>query len=159
MAPDCDAEKLLGEIFSKIPHRPPFLWVDRIIESGPEFIVAEKKIPEDLELFNGHYPGNPLLPGVLICEAIFQTGALLLAEMLEKDTNGEQSPGENDKKVPVLTKIRDARFKRPVRPGETIRLQVRLVDRLSSVCILKGSAEVDGKIAVKTEFSCALVAL
>ena len=159
MAPDCDAETLLGEIFSKIPHRPPFLWVDQIIESGPEFIVAEKKIPEDLELFNGHYPGNPLLPGVLICEAIFQTGALLLAEMLEKNTNAKQIPGENNKKVPVLTKIRDARFKRPVRPGETIRLQVRLVDRLSSVCILKGSAEVDGKVAVKTEFSCALVAL
>ena len=159
MAPDCEAKTLLGEIFSKIPHRPPFLWVDRIIESGPEFIVAEKKIPEDLELFNGHYPGNPLLPGVLICEAIFQTGALLLAEMLEKDTNAEQCPGEKNKKVPVLTKIRDARFKRPIRPGETIRLQVRLVDRLSSVCILKGSAEVDGKLAVKTEFSCALVAL
>jgi 3-hydroxyacyl-[acyl-carrier-protein] dehydratase len=159
MTPDCDAETLLGEIFSKIPHRPPFLWVDRIIESGPEFIVAEKKIPEDLELFNGHYPGNPLLPGVLICEAIFQTGALLLAEMLEKDKNAEQIPGEKNKKVPVLTKIRDARFKRPVRPGETIRLQVRLVDRLSSVCILKGSAEVDGKVAVKTEFSCALTAL
>ena len=159
MAPDCEAKTLLGEIFSKIPHRPPFLWVDRIVESGPEFIVAEKKIPEDLELFNGHYPGNPLLPGVLICEAIFQTGALLLAEMLEKDTNAEKSPGEKDKKVPVLTKIRDARFKRPIRPGETIRLQVRLVDRLSSVCILKGSAEVDGKLAVKTEFSCALVAL
>ena len=159
MAPDCDAETLLGEIFSKIPHRPPFLWVDQIIESGSEFIVAEKKIPEDLELFNGHYPGNPLLPGVLICEAIFQTGALLLAEMLEKNTNAKQIPGENNKKVPVLTKIRDARFKRPVRPGETIRLQVRLVDRLSSVCILKGSAEVDGKVAVKTEFSCALVAL
>jgi 3-hydroxyacyl-[acyl-carrier-protein] dehydratase len=159
MAFDYDAETPLGEIFSKIPHRPPFLWVDRIIESGPELIVAEKKIPEDLELFDGHYPGNPLLPGVLTCEAIFQTGALLLAEMLKQGVHAEQSPGEQNKKVPVLTKIRDARFKRPVLPGETIRLQVRLVDMVSSVCILKGSAEVDGKVAVKTEFACALVAL
>lgn len=159
MAPEYGEESTLSEIFSKIPHRPPFLWVDRIIESGPELIVAEKKIPEDLDLFAGHYPGNPLLPGVLICEAIFQTGALLLAQMLEKDASAEQNSGGQDKRVPVLTKIRDARFKRPVRPGETIRLQVRLVDMLSSVCILKGSAEVDGKVAVKTEFSCALVAL
>ena len=81
------------------------------------------------------------------------------AQFIEKDKNAEQIPGEKNKKVPVLTKIRDARFKRPIRPGETIQLQVRLVDRLSSVCILKGSAEVDGKLAVKTEFSCALVAL
>jgi 3-hydroxyacyl-[acyl-carrier-protein] dehydratase len=159
MAPDHDEETPLSEIFSRIPHRPPFLWVDRIIESGPELIVAEKIIPEDLDLFGGHYPGNPLLPGVLICEAIFQTGALLLAEILEKNASAEQSSGAQDKRVPVLTKIRDARFKRPVRPGETIHLQVRLVDMLSSVCILKGRAEVNGKVAVKTEFACALVSL
>ncbi len=159
MAPDCGDDSPIKEIFSKIPHRPPFLWVDRIIESGADLIVAEKKIPEDLELFGGHYPGNPLLPGVLVCEAIFQTGALLLAELLRQDANNQQHLGEQDTRVPVLTKIREARFKRPVLPGDTMRMQVRLVDMLSSVCVLKGSAEVDGKMAVKTEFTCALVTL
>lgn len=149
-------------ISALIPHRPPFLWVDRIIEAGGDSIVTEKRIPEDLELFGGHYPGNPLLPGVLICEAIFQSGALLLAGMLKEQASGSDQRGADQtgaKKVPVLTKIRETRFKRPVRPGETIRMQVRVVDSISSVVILKGTAKVGGELAVKTEFSCALVAL
>ncbi|NNK94889.1 MAG: beta-hydroxyacyl-ACP dehydratase, partial [Desulfobacterales bacterium] len=68
-----------SQIISLIPHRPPFLWVDKIIETTKDSIVAEKRVPENLEIFKGHYPGHPLLPGVLLCEAIFQTGALLIA--------------------------------------------------------------------------------
>ena len=139
------------KITSLIPHRPPFLWIDTIIESSSDAIVAEKKIPENLDIFSGHYPGNPLMPGVLLCEAIFQTGAVLLAEILKQNVN------EGDSQIPVLTKISDARFKRRVLPGETIRMSVKLVDTIASVCILKGSIRVDGELAVKTEFSCALV--
>lgn len=136
---------------SLIPHRPPFLWVDKIIEKTAHSIVAEKKIPENLDIFQGHYPGHPLMPGVLLCESIFQTGALLISTILEKaDKSGQE-------KVPVLTKITGARFKRPVLPGETIQLRVRLIETVSSVCFLKGSAHVNGEIAVKAEFSCALV--
>ncbi len=138
-------------IMSLIPHRPPFLWVDRIIEKTAHSIVAEKKIPENLDIFQGHYPGYPLMPGVLLCESIFQTGALLIATILQKaDTPGQE-------KVPVLTKIIGARFKRPVLPGETIQLRVRLIETISSVCFFKGTAHVNGEMAVKTEFSCALV--
>jgi 3-hydroxyacyl-[acyl-carrier-protein] dehydratase len=139
------------KITSLIPHRPPFLWVDTIIESTDTSITTEKKIPSHLDVFEGHYPGQPLLPGVLLCEAIFQTGALLIGSLIEKGSSFDKA------KVPVLTKISGARFKRPVLPGETIRMSVKLIETISSVCIFKGTAQVDGEVAVKAEFSCALV--
>lgn len=138
-------------IESLIPHRPPFLWVDRIVSISPDTIETEKKLPEDLDVFTGHYPGNPLMPGVLMCEAIFQSGALLLA-----DTLGKKGDSPNTL-IPVLTRIRDTKFKRRVFPGETLSITVRLVDTVSSVCILKGTAKVGSELAVKTEFTCALI--
>jgi 3-hydroxyacyl-[acyl-carrier-protein] dehydratase len=137
-----------ARILSLIPHRPPFLWVDKIISLSETVIETEKTIAEDLDVFNGHYPGNPLMPGVLLCEAIFQSGALLLAESF--------SDTDNDK-IPVLTRITDTRFKRRVMPGETISIEVKLVDTISSVSILKGKARVGSELAVKTEFCCALI--
>lgn len=139
-------------ISSLIPHRPPFLWVDKIITKTMNSITAEKKIPENLDVFTGHYPGRPLLPGVLLCEAIFQTGALLVASALEKAGDYQS------KKIPVLTKITKAKFKRQVMPGETVQMTVDLVETVASVCFFKGTARVNGKVAAKTEFSCALVA-
>ncbi len=137
-----------ARITSLIPHRPPFLWVDRIINISPTDIETEKHLDMDLEVFKGHYPGNPLMPGVLLCEAIFQSGALLLAQSFEE-------PG-NEGKIPVLTRINSTRFKRRVLPGETVIIQVRLVETIASVCILKGRARVGPELAVKTEFCCAL---
>ena len=144
-----------SKIASLIPHRPPFLWVDTIIETTGTTITTEKKIPVNLDIFAGHYPGNPLLPGVLLCEAIFQTGALLIANLIATG-NAADNPADSIK-IPVLTKITGARFKRPVLPGETVRISVKLLETISSVCMFKGTAHVNGEIAVKTEFSCALV--
>jgi len=137
-----------ARILSLIPHRPPFLWVDRIISLSETVIETEKTIAEDLDVFSGHYPGNPLMPGVLLCEAIFQSGALLLSESLS---------GTDNDKIPVLTRITDTRFKRRVMPGETISIEVKLVDTISSVSILKGKARVGNELAVKAEFCCALI--
>ncbi len=138
------------EIATLIPHRPPFLWVDRIIEKTDTVILTEKCFPEDLDIFKGHYPQYPLLPGVILCEAIFQTGALLLADRLKDQEH------ENGQKIPVLVKIIDARFKRPVRPGENVRMKVSLTEEIASVSFLKGTASVENKITAKTSFSCAL---
>ena len=106
-----------------IPHRPPFLWVDSILESDTTSILTEKKIPEDLDVFKGHYPQHPILPGVLLCEALFQTGALLIS-LLMKDAVPPPLG------VPVITRVENAKFKRPVGPGDIIQMQV---DRKSVV--------------------------
>ena len=130
-----------GFIEERIPHRPPFLLLDRVLNLKSASIVAEKLIPEDLPLFKGHYPHYPIMPGVLLCEAVFQAGALLIAEELRQT-------GVAAAAVPVLTRIHSAKFKREVRPGD-------LLERLGPAWLLKGSVRVGGKLAVQVEFACA----
>ncbi len=137
-------------VTSRIPHRPPFLWVDRIVSHSANMLTAEKDIPWDLDIFTGHYPGNPIMPGVLLCEAIFQTGALLMAYMQET-VELSSAPG-----IPVLTRIGVAKFKRSVFPGDTMEMAVELVESLSSVHFFKGKLRVNGKIAVQIDFSCTI---
>ena len=134
-------------ITALIPHRDPFLWVDRIIDSRPGMIITEKDIPEDLDVFKGHYPGRPLFPGVLLCEAIFQTGALLTALM----ESGK--PQENSTRLPVVTRISGARFKRMVIAGDTLRMEVELKETVSSAQFFKGTIRIKGKIALKIDFA------
>ena len=141
-------------ITDRIPHRPPFLWLDRILSISESGIVAEKIIPEDLELFKGHYPDYPLMPGVLLCEAVFQAGALLIGESLRSDEDGIN--GDMLKGMPVLTRILGAKFKREVHPGETIEVQASLKERIGPAWFLKGSVRVHGKVAVQVEFACAV---
>lgn len=136
-------------ILERIPHRPPFLWLDRVLDLSGEAIRAEKKVPEDLALFQGHYPEYPLMPGVLLCEAVFQAGALLIGELLRGEGGG-QGGG-----VPVLTRILGAKFKREVRPGDTLEIAAALVERMGPAWLMKGSVRVSGKIAVRVEFTCA----
>ena len=135
-------------ITSRIPHREPFLWLDRVVELTENRILAEKTIPADLALFDGHYPDYPLMPGVLLCEAVFQAGALLVGELLKgkEEQNG----------FPVLTRIGGAKFKREVRPGDTIEIRAELKEQLGPAWFLKGSVRVHGKVAVQVEFGCAL---
>ncbi len=135
-----------------IPHRPPFLWVDTLLEYDSTSLTTEKQIPEDLDIFQGHYPDHPILPGVLLCEALFQTGAMLISLLL-KETQDTRSG------VPVLTRIEGARFKRPVGPGDTIRMQVRIKENLGGAWFMKGTLRVKGKVAVSVSFSCTLAEL
>ena len=143
-----DSRVIDRRILALIPHRPPFLWVDTIISLSEKVIETRATFAEDLAVFQGHYPGNPLLPGVLLCEAVYQSGALLLAGSFEE---------QNDTRIPVLTRITDTRFKRRVLPGETVDIEVTLIDSISSVSVLRGKARVGQELALKTEFYCALI--
>ncbi len=142
----------MPKVTDLIPHRPPFLWVDSILEWDKTSIVAEKKILTDLDVFKGHYPQHPILPGVLLCESLFQTGALLIA-LLMKNT---ESPSVG---VPVITRVEDTKFKRPVGPGDVLQMQVTLKETFSGVWFLKGILRVKEKVAVKTNFCCTLATI
>ena len=139
------------EIAALIPHRDPFLWVDTIISFEGDTIVTEKTIPAGLDIFAGHYPGNPIMPGVLLCEAIFQSGALLIGKMSRLNHAELRT-------LPVLTRIGNAKFKRSVIPGETVRIKVRLSETIASVSFFKGKMTVGGKTAVQVDFACTMVA-
>lgn len=135
------------DIEAMIPHRPPFLWVDRIVSLDHDQIVAEKNLAADLALYQGHYPNHPITPGVILCEAVFQAGALLIAHQLEQEGGAVSG-------VPVLTRIYGAKFKRQVPPGSTITLEARLIERVGPAWIMKGKVKIDGKTAVSVEFGC-----
>jgi 3-hydroxyacyl-[acyl-carrier-protein] dehydratase len=132
------------EILDAIPHRDPFLLVDEILERTDSRIVGSKTFGGEEWFFAGHYPGHPLVPGVLLCEAAMQCGAILLSRHFA---------GEHDK-VPVATRMNDVRFKRMVRPGEKIIMEVDLTERLADAFFLKAKVSVDGKVAVRFEFAC-----
>jgi 3-hydroxyacyl-[acyl-carrier-protein] dehydratase len=132
------------EILAAIPHRDPFLLVDEIVQRSDSRIVGIKRFSGEEYFFAGHYPGHPLVPGVLLCEAAMQCGAILLSGHLSG----------TDGKVPVATRINDVRFKRMVHPGETIRMEVDLTERLADAFFLKAKVTVDGKVVVRFEFAC-----
>lgn len=131
-----------------IPHREPFLFVDKIVEISDDRIVTTKYIAPDFDVFRGHYPGQPVMPGVLLCECCFQAGALLMANIIGgyDDTVG----------VPVVTRIKDARFKRMVLPGDMLQVEVTLDNTFDRAYFLTGRASVDGKLALRVEFVCML---
>ena len=136
------------QIYDAIPHREPFLLVDEIVEWNDSRIECTKTFTGREDFFAGHYPDHPLVPGVLLCEAAMQCGAILLSRHLS------EAPG----RVPVATRINDVRFKRMVRPGDTIRMEVELTEQLSGAFFLKAKVTVDGKLAVRFEFACTAAA-
>jgi 3-hydroxyacyl-[acyl-carrier-protein] dehydratase len=131
-------------ILDAIPHRDPFLLVDEIVDWTDSRITCTKHFRGSEDFFAGHYPSYPLVPGVLLCEAAMQAGAILLSRYLAQSAD----------KVPVATRINDVRFKRMVRPGETIRMEVELTERLADAFFLKAKVTVAGKVAVRFEFAC-----
>lgn len=136
----------MKDVLSSIPHRPPFLFVDKIVELTDNSIKTTKEITPAESFFEGHYPGNPIMPGVLICESIFQTGAVLLSNIITDISEG----------TPVLTRISNGKFKNIVRPGSTLEIEVEIVERVSNAFFMKGKASVEGKLAVSVEFGVAM---
>ncbi len=136
-------------IYQAIPHREPFLLVDEVVEQDPRRIVCTKTFTGEEDFFAGHYPGCPVVPGVLLCEAAMQAGAILLADYLAA------APG----RIPVATRLSDVRFKRLVRPGDTVRLEVELLDRLADAFFLRAKVTVGGQVAARLEFACTAAAV
>ena len=138
----------IREIMERIPHRYPFLLVDRVIELVPQKrIVAIKNVTINEEFFQGHFPGAPVMPGVLIIEALAQAGAVLLLSDIP----------DRASKLVYFTGIDQARFRRPVVPGDQIRLTMEVQKLRSRTCKMRGTAEVDGELVAEAEIMSALV--
>jgi len=136
------------EVATILPHRYPFLLVDRVVEiEAGRRIVALKNVTANEPFFSGHFPGRPLMPGVLLCEAVAQAGGIL-ARVTDPDTLG---PG----KIAMLTGLDRARFRQKVTPGDQLRLEVELVRRRGAFWKMRGAVMVEGKIAAELEFTLA----
>lgn len=134
------------EIQQILPHRYPFLFVDRIVELAPDHAVGLKNVTVNEPFFPGHFPGRPIMPGVLVVEALAQVGAVVVL-----------SRPENQGKLALFAGLDRVRFKRPVHPGDVLRLEMTLERMRGPIGKGRGVATVDGELAVEGEFMFALV--
>ena len=131
---------------TSIPHSEPFLFVDEIIEVASDRITTSKFLDPKSDFFRGHYPGKAIMPGVLLCECCFQAGALLVAH---RRGAFQASTG-----IPVVTRIQDARFRRIVQPGRTLRVEVTLDDTLDKAFFMTGRITVEDEPVLRVAFTC-----
>ncbi len=139
------AHPTLEKIHAAIPHRAPMLLVDEIVNQDEKSIVCKKSFSADEHFFQGHYPGQPIVPGVILCECAVQAGAVMLSELMA----GEEG-------VPVLTRMGDVKFKNMVSPGDVIEMHVKLDDVVSNAYYMTGQVKCNGKLAARLSFTCSV---
>ncbi len=136
----------INEIRDILPHRYPFLLVDRIVELEAERVVGIKNVTLNEPFFTGHFPDFPVMPGVLIVEAMAQTAGVLVLKTIP----------DRHKKLVLLVTIENARFRKPVVPGDTLRMEMTIIKRKASVAKMAGKATVDGQVVAELEVMCKL---
>ena len=137
----------LRQILEILPHRYPFLLVDRIVSMEPGVrATGIKNVSGNEPFFQGHFPGNPIMPGVLIVEGMAQVGAALLLSDIP----------DRDRKLIYFTGIDQCRFRRPVVPGDQIQFELTVLKLRSAVCRMRGEARVGGQVAAEAEILSAL---
>lgn len=138
----------IDEVMRRIPHRPPFLFVDRAEAFfANKSVVGIKCVTINEPFFQGHFPGQPVMPGVLIIEALAQTGGLLMSKSWDVDPEG---------KIILFMSVEDARFRAPVGPGDVLRLEVEVQRARGDVVRFKGRGMVEGRLAAEAVFSAML---
>ncbi len=140
----------IEEIKSLLPHRYPFLLVDRVLELEDDRIVTIKNVTVNEEFFNGHFPGAALMPGVLQVEAMAQSGCLMTLK------NKEKTEDISDM-ILVFSGINRAKFRRPVVPGDQLRMEIKLMSERRNFLVMAGTASVDDQATCELEASAALV--
>ncbi len=125
-----------------IPNRDPWLWIDDVVEMTDSTISAQKFLAPELPIFKGHYPDFPLLPGVVLCEACLEASAILIANL------GVSIDG----RIPVATGMNNVRFRKMVRPGDRLDIEVKLSDRVQDAFFLRGTVRVDGRVCASLDF-------
>ena len=139
----------MQEILKRIPHRYPFLLIDRAEGYRPhQSIIGIKCVTANEPYFQGHFPGNPVMPGVLIIEALGQAGGVLMSKSLNADVNG---------KTIFFISVDNCRFRNPVRPGDVLRLCVDVLKHRSDLFKFRGRAMVGDKLAAECEFAAVVV--
>ena len=134
-----------------IPPRPPFLFVDEIVSETADSLVAKRTFRADEFFYKGHYPEHPITPGVLLCEAVFQTGALLMAKRAQAAgaAAGEQGG------VPLLARVSDVKFRNPIFPGDTVELTVKIKEVMGGFTMMSGAITSAGKRVLSVDFAVA----
>jgi len=138
----------IQEIMGFLPHRYPFLLIDRIVEFEPtKRLVAIKNVTINEPFFQGHFPGHPIMPGVLVVEAMAQAGGIIMTHELP----------DRDQKLVVFTGIERAKFRRPVVPGDQLRIEVDVLSFRTRAGRIEGRATVEGKLACEAILTCQVV--
>lgn len=140
-----------------LPHRYPFLLVDRVVEiSAGKRIVALKNVTINEPFFVGHFPDHPLMPGVLICEAVVQAGGILARSSVDSSVEPavpSQLPAQSPHRLAMLTGLDRVRFRRQVVPGDQLLMEVEILRRRGTFWKMQGTARVDGQVAAELEFT------
>ena len=138
----------IQEILDLLPHRYPFLLIDRIVDFEPtKRLVAIKNVTINEPFFQGHFPGHPIMPGVLVIEAMAQAGAIIMMSEIP----------DRNKKLAVFTGIERAKFRRPVTPGDQLRIEVDVLQFKSRLGRMEAKAFVEGKLACQAILTCQIV--